>query len=166
MRCKSVIVAILISLVASGFIVYYSEDEDLEMNLLKFLNKTYRLQIVDGNINDVIVNGGVDFLSFYQHEFLEEELELVNEGEEFVMRLSYANTQRHLKFTFGQEFDEYTVFGERVRSKITKMKNSLTHTQRGDFEIVTVREFTNDKVLTEVRINGRRILAVYAYKDN
>lgn len=78
-------------------------------------------------------------------------VELVKEGDEYSFNTTSTFKSNTIKFKLGEEFDEETLDGRKVKSIITLDGNKLIQEQKGDKPHQIIREFT-DNELTAVII--------------
>uniref|UniRef100_A0A1Q3F8S3 Fatty acid-binding protein, muscle n=1 Tax=Culex tarsalis TaxID=7177 RepID=A0A1Q3F8S3_CULTA len=70
-------------------------------------------------------------------------VELVKEGDEYTFNTMSTFKNTTIKFKLGEEFDEETVDGRKVKSVCTfEGDNKLVHEQKGDKPTTIIREFT------------------------
>lgn len=77
-------------------------------------------------------------------------VELTKNGDEYTFSTSSTFKNTVIKFKEGQEFDEETLDGRKIKSVITFDGNKMIHDQKGDKGHIIYREFT-DADLTAVR---------------
>lgn len=73
-------------------------------------------------------------------------VELTKNNDTFSLSSNSAFKNSSISFKFGEEFDEETVDGRKVKSVITQEGNKLVHTQKGDKVTTIVREFEPDQL--------------------
>lgn len=78
-------------------------------------------------------------------------VELIKDGDEYTFSTVSTFKSTALKFKLGEEFDEETLDGRKVKSIFTLDGNKLVQEQKGDKPHTIVREFTAD-ALVAVRI--------------
>lgn len=76
-------------------------------------------------------------------------VELVKDGDDYSFNTTSTFKNTTIKFKLGEEFDEETLDGRKVKSTMTLDGNTLTQDQKGDKAHKIVREFT-DSDLTAV----------------
>ena len=69
-------------------------------------------------------------------------VELTANDDVYTLKTSSTFKNSEIKFKLGEEFDEETPDGRKVKSVITLDGNKMTHVQKGDMETVIEREFT------------------------
>uniref|UniRef100_A0A6V7I2C5 Lipocalin/cytosolic fatty-acid binding domain-containing protein n=1 Tax=Bracon brevicornis TaxID=1563983 RepID=A0A6V7I2C5_9HYME len=68
-------------------------------------------------------------------------VELNKDGDTFSLKTTSTFKSSEVKFKLGEEFDEETPDGRKVKSVITLDGNKMTHVQKGDKVTDIVREF-------------------------
>lgn len=76
-------------------------------------------------------------------------VELVKDGDEYSFNTTSTFKSTTIKFKLGEEFDEETLDGRKVKSTMTLEGNKLIQDQKGDKAHQIIREFT-DTDLTAV----------------
>lgn len=77
-------------------------------------------------------------------------VELTKDGDEYTFSTSSTFKNTVIKFKEGEEFDEETLDGRKIKSVITFDGNKMVHDQKGEKGHIIYREFT-DADLTAVR---------------
>lgn len=75
----------------------------------------------------------------------------VDDNGQYTMKTESTFKTQELKFKLGEEFEEETPDGRKVKSVITLDGNKMTHEQKGDKHTVITREF-GDKEMKAVSI--------------
>lgn len=73
-------------------------------------------------------------------------IELTQNGDEYTLTSNSTFKNTTITFKLGEEFDEETPDGRKVKSLITQDGNKLIHIQKGDKETKIVREFSPEEV--------------------
>ena len=87
-------------------------------------------------------------------------IELTKNGDEYTLTSQSTFKNTTITFKLGEEFEEETPDGRKVKAVITQDGNKLVHIQKGEKETTIIREFTEDEVkmtLTVDDIVCRRI---------
>lgn len=69
-------------------------------------------------------------------------VELTEDGGTYTLKTSSTFKNSEIKFKLGEEFDEETPDGRKVKSTVTLDGNKMIHVQKGDKETTIEREFT------------------------
>jgi hypothetical protein len=73
-------------------------------------------------------------------------IELTKNGDEYTLTSQSTFKNTSTTFKLGEEFDEETPDGRKVKSIITQDGNKLIQVQKGDKETTIIREFSDDEV--------------------
>lgn len=74
-------------------------------------------------------------------------VELTKEGDEYTFHTVSTFKSTAIKFKLGEEFDEETLDGRKVKSIITLDGDKLVQEQKGDKPHTIVREFTDSTLV-------------------
>ena len=69
-------------------------------------------------------------------------VEVTENNGEYTMKTQSTFKNSEIKFRLGEEFDEETPDGRKVKSVITLDGNKMIHVQKGDKDTIIEREFT------------------------
>jgi len=75
-------------------------------------------------------------------------VEVTLEGDTYTLTTTSTFKTSAISFKLGDEFDEETLDGRKVKSIITLDGNKLTQEQKGDKPTTIVREFNDDELIT------------------
>lgn len=75
-------------------------------------------------------------------------VEVTVEGDTYTLTTTSTFKTSAISFKLGEEFDEETLDGRKVKSVITLDGNKLTQEQKGDKPSTIVREFTDSELIT------------------
>lgn len=89
-------------------------------------------------------------------------VELLENDGEFTMKTSSAFKNSEIKFKLGEEFDEETPDGRKVKSLITIDGNKMLHVQKGDKETIIEREYGP----TEMKAVSIRLISPRLHEPN
>lgn len=89
-------------------------------------------------------------------------VELVKEGDEYVFNTVSTFKSTSIKFKLGEEFDEETLDGRKVKSIITLDGNKLVQEQKGDKPHTIVREFSDTALVATMTLNN--VVCTRTYK--
>lgn len=77
-------------------------------------------------------------------------VQLVKEGENtYSFNTVSTFKNQTLKFTLGEEFDEETMDGRKIKSLVTIEGNKMIQQQKGDKPVTIEREFNDDELITK-----------------
>ncbi|XP_065354721.1 probable fatty acid-binding protein [Calliphora vicina] len=88
-------------------------------------------------------------------------VELKKEGDLFTFTTSSTFKTSTISFKLGEEFDEETLDGRKVKSICTMDGNKLVQEQKGDKPSTIVREFTDSELITTLTIGEIKSVRVY-----
>lgn len=126
-----------------------------------YLNKKYELFSSD-NFDAVMEALDVGIFKRKMGNLAKPVMELTEEDGVYTLSSKTFFKDFSLRFRIGEEFDEITPDEREVRSVVTQDRNVLTHVQKGDKEVVTIREFTPDEVKVTVKVDD--VVSVRVYK--
>jgi len=73
-------------------------------------------------------------------------IELTKNGDEYTLTSQSTFKNTTTTFKLGEEFEEETPDGRKVKAVITQDGNKLIHIQKGEKETTIIREFSEDEV--------------------
>ena len=79
-------------------------------------------------------------------------VDLVKNGDEFTFNTVSTFKTTAIKFKLGEEFEEETLDGRKVKSVITMDGNKLVQEQKGDKPGTIIREFSDSELLVTCTI--------------
>ncbi|XP_037808402.1 probable fatty acid-binding protein [Lucilia sericata] len=88
-------------------------------------------------------------------------VELKKEGDVYTFTTSSTFKTSTISFKLGEEFDEETLDGRKVKSICTMDGNKLVQEQKGDKPSTIVREFTDSELITTLTIGDVKSVRVY-----
>lgn len=90
-------------------------------------------------------------------------VELVKEGDEYTFNTMSTFKNTTIKFKLGEEFDEETVDGRKVKSVCTfEGDNKLVHEQKGDKPTTIIREFTASDLTATMTAGSAKCVRHYS----
>lgn len=106
--------------------------------------KKYKLESSE-NFEEYMKALGVGLIMRKMGNSISPTVELKKEGDEYTFNTTSTFKNTTIKFKVGEEFDEETVDGRKVKSVCTfESDDKLIHEQKGDKPSTIVREFTED----------------------
>lgn len=109
------------------------------------LNKKYKLAHSE-NFEELMKALGVGYLTRKVGNTVSPVIELTEKDGEYILTSESAFKNTVTTFKLGEEFEEDTPDGRKVKSVITQDGNKLLHVQKGEKETNIVREFSEDEV--------------------
>ncbi|TMW50136.1 hypothetical protein DOY81_004761 [Sarcophaga bullata] len=88
-------------------------------------------------------------------------VELKKDGDVYTFTTSSTFKTSSITFKLGEEFDEETLDGRKVKSVCTMDGNKLVQEQKGDKPSTIVREFTDSELITTLTIGDVKSVRVY-----
>lgn len=88
-------------------------------------------------------------------------VDLVKDGDEYTFNTVSTFKSSSIKFKLGEEFDEETLDGRKVKSIITLDGNKLIQEQKGDKPHTIIREFTDTDLTATMTLNNITCKRVY-----
>lgn len=110
-------------------------------------NKKYILTKTHG-FNQLMKAIGVRFVMRKIGNAVVPAVELLQNGDIYTLRTTSAYKDFQITFRIGEEFDEVTVDGRKVKSVLYWDEDKLIQKQRGEKPMTIVREFFPDKMIT------------------
>lgn len=95
---------------------------------------------------------GVNFITRKIGNSISPTIYLTKEGDEFKLHTESTFKNTIVTFKLGEEFDEETIDGRKVKSVCTLDGDTLTQEQKGDKPSTIVRKFTADGVVATMSI--------------
>lgn len=89
-------------------------------------------------------------------------VDLSKSGDEYTLTTSSTFKTTTIKFKLGEEFEEETADGRKVKTKITQQgDNKFVQEQYGDKPTTIVREFSADSLTTTLTIGDVKCVRFY-----
>ncbi|XP_067014851.2 fatty acid-binding protein, muscle isoform X2 [Anabrus simplex] len=126
-----------------------------------FLGKRYKLKSSD-NFDNFMKALGVGLMTRKLGAAASPVIELTENNGEYTLKSESTFKNSVITFKLGEEFDEETPDGRKVKSTITKEGNKLIHVQKGEKDTHIIREFTPEEVKMTLKVDD--IVATRIYK--
>ncbi|XP_005185799.2 probable fatty acid-binding protein [Musca domestica] len=88
-------------------------------------------------------------------------VELKKDGDLYTFTTTSTFKTSSISFKLGEEFDEETLDGRKVKSVCTMDGNTLTQEQKGEKPSTIVREFSDSELITTLTIGDIKSVRVY-----
>lgn len=124
------------------------------------LNKKYKLAKSE-NFEEVMKALGVGYLTRKVGNTVSPVIELTESDGEYTLTSNSTFKNTVTKFKLGEEFEEETPDGRKVKSIITQDDNKLIHIQRGEKETRIEREFTEEEVTMIITVDDIVCTRIY-----
>ncbi|XP_011189615.1 probable fatty acid-binding protein [Zeugodacus cucurbitae] len=122
--------------------------------------KKYKLEKSE-NFDEYMKELGVGMVMRKMGNSVSPTVELKKDGETYTFTTTSTFKTSSINFKLGEEFDEETLDGRKVKSIITLNGNTLVQEQKGDKPSSIVREFTDSELVTTLTINNVKSVRVY-----
>ncbi|XP_054264129.1 fatty acid-binding protein, muscle-like [Macrosteles quadrilineatus] len=129
--------------------------------LASVLNKKYKLASSE-NFDEVMKALGVGWMTRKVGGTVNPVIELTENDGTYTLTSQSTFKNTATVFKIGEEFEEETPDGRKVKSIITQEGNKLTHVQKGEKETTIVREFTPEEVKMVITVDD--IVSTRIYK--
>nr|CAD7260705.1 unnamed protein product [Timema shepardi] len=105
--------------------------------------------------------GGVGLVTRKMGNTVSPVIELTESGGEYTLKTTSTFKSSVFTFKLGEECDEETVDGRKVKSTCTIDGNKLIQVQKGDKESTIIREFTPEQVTATLTADGVVCTRIY-----
>ncbi|XP_063223521.1 fatty acid-binding protein, muscle-like isoform X2 [Bacillus rossius redtenbacheri] len=130
-------------------------------NMDAFLNKKYKLSSSD-NFDEYMKALNVGLVTRKMGNTVSPTIELKKAGDEYSLQTTSTLKSTTITFKLGQEFDEETADGRKVKSTVTFDGNKMVHNQKGEKDTVIIREFSADEV--KATMTADNVVCTRVYK--
>ncbi|XP_067015283.2 fatty acid-binding protein, muscle [Anabrus simplex] len=127
----------------------------------QFSGKKYKLES-STNFDEYMKAIGVGAVTRKVGMTLTPVVELQVNGDTYTFSSDSKVKSTQIKFKLGEEFDEVTLDGRKVKSVITQEGNKLNHIQKGDKQTTLVYEFSDDQL--KITLTAGDVVATRIYK--
>lgn len=124
------------------------------------LNKKYKLASSE-NFEEIMKALGVGLVVRKMGNAASPVIELTQNGDEYTLTSQSTFKNSTITFKLGEEFEEETPDGRKVKSLITQDGNKLIHIQKGDKETKIIREFSEDEVKMTLTVDDIVCTRIY-----
>jgi len=121
--------------------------------MANFAGKKYKLENSE-NFDEYMKEIGVGLVLRKMGNTVSPTVELVKEGDEYTFNTTSTFKSSSIKFKEGEEFDEETLDGRKVKSVITFDGNKMIQDQKGDKPHQIIREFGADDLTATMTLNN------------
>ncbi|XP_023178427.1 fatty acid-binding protein, muscle [Drosophila hydei] len=128
--------------------------------MASFVGKKYKLDKSE-NFDEYMKELGVGMVLRKMGNTVSPTVEVTVEGDTYTLTTTSTFKTSAISFKLGEEFDEETLDGRKVKSVITLDGNKLTQEQKGDKPSTIVREFNDNELITTLTIGSITSVRVY-----
>lgn len=128
--------------------------------MASFLNKKYKLTSSD-QFDEYMKALGVGMIVRKMGATVSPVVQVTENNGEYVLKTESTFKNSEIKFKLGEEFEEETPDGRKVKSVITLDGNKMTHIQKGDKQTVIEREFTPTEMKAVMKVDNVVCTRVY-----
>ncbi|XP_008553732.1 fatty acid-binding protein, muscle [Microplitis demolitor] len=127
----------------------------------EFLGKKYKLFSSD-KFDEMMKALGVGLVTRKMGASVSPVVEVTKDDNDmYTMKTTSTFKTSEVKFKLGEEFDEETPDGRKVKSVITLDGNKMTHIQKGEKDTVIEREFTPTEMTAIMKVDDIVCTRVY-----
>ncbi|XP_015593287.1 fatty acid-binding protein, muscle isoform X2 [Cephus cinctus] len=127
---------------------------------MAFIGKKYKLYSTE-KFDEYMKALGVGLVTRKMGASVNPVIELTESDDVYTLKTSSTFKNSEIKFKLGEEFDEETPDGRKVKSVITLDGNKMTQIQKGDKETIIEREFTPTEVKAVMKVDDIVCTRVY-----
>ncbi|XP_066590523.1 sodium/calcium exchanger regulatory protein 1 isoform X1 [Prorops nasuta] len=130
-----------------------------------FLGKRYKL-LNSENFDEYMKALGVGLVTRKMGSTVSPVVELTESDGTYTLKTSSTFKNSEIKFKLGEEFDEETPDGRKVKSVCTLEGNKLVQVQKGEKETTIEREFTPTEMKAIMKVDDVVCTRVYKVQDS
>ncbi|KAJ6634732.1 putative fatty acid-binding protein, partial [Pseudolycoriella hygida] len=127
---------------------------------MAWVGKKYKLEKSE-NFGDYMKALGVGMMLRQVGNTVYPTVDLVKNGDEYSFTTSSTFKTTVIKFKEGEEFDEETLDGRKIRSVITFDGDKMIHDQKGDKGHIIYRVFTETDLTVTMELDGIKVTRYY-----
>jgi len=124
------------------------------------LNKKYKLASSE-NFDELMKALGVGLVVRKMGNAASPVIELTQNGDEYTLTSQSTFKNSTIIFKLGEEFEEETPDGRKVKAVITQDGNKLVHIQKGEKETTIIREFSDNEVKMTLTVDDIVCTRIY-----
>ncbi|XP_017863145.1 PREDICTED: fatty acid-binding protein, muscle [Drosophila arizonae] len=128
--------------------------------MASFIGKKYKLDKSE-NFDEYMKELGVGMVLRKMGNTVSPTVEVTVDGDTYTLTTTSTFKTSAISFKLGEEFDEETLDGRKVKSVITLDGNKLTQEQKGDKPSTIVREFNDNELITTLTIGNVKSVRIY-----
>ncbi|XP_034665580.1 probable fatty acid-binding protein [Drosophila subobscura] len=128
--------------------------------MASFVGKKFKLEKSE-NFDEYMKELGVGLVLRKMGNSISPTVEVTLEGDTYTLTTTSTFKTSAISFKLGEEFDEETLDGRKVKSIITLDGNKLIQEQKGDKPSTIVREFTDGELTTTLTFGDVKSVRIY-----
>ncbi|XP_003494760.1 sodium/calcium exchanger regulatory protein 1 isoform X1 [Bombus impatiens] len=132
--------------------------------LSSVFGKQYKLQSSE-NFDDFMKALGVGIMTRKMGSSVSPVIELTENNGVYTLKTTSAFKNSEIKFKLGEEFDEETADGRKVKTVCTLDGNKLTQVQKGEKDTTIEREFTPTEMKAIMKVDDIVCTRVYKVQE-
>ncbi|XP_015116027.1 myelin P2 protein isoform X1 [Diachasma alloeum] len=132
--------------------------------MLGLLGKRYKLVSSD-KFDDYMKALGVGLMTRKMGAQMSPVVELTKNDDTYTLKTTSTFKSTEIKFKLGEEFDEETPDGRKVKSVITLDGNKMSHIQKGDKTTTIEREFTANEMKAIMTVDDIVCTRIYKLQE-
>ncbi|XP_068971571.1 sodium/calcium exchanger regulatory protein 1 isoform X1 [Bombus flavifrons] len=132
--------------------------------LSSVFGKQYKLQSSE-NFDDFLKALGVGIMTRKMGSSVSPVIELTENNGVYTLKTTSAFKNSEIKFKLGEEFDEETADGRKVKSVCTLDGNKLIQVQKGEKDTTIEREFTPTEMKAIMKVDDIVCTRVYKVQE-
>ncbi|XP_011497802.1 PREDICTED: fatty acid-binding protein, muscle isoform X1 [Ceratosolen solmsi marchali] len=129
-----------------------------------FLSKKYKLTSSD-KFDEYMKALGVGIIVRKMGATVSPVVQVTKDNDEYTLKTESTFKNSEIKFKLGEEFEEETPDGRKVKSIVTLDGNKMTHIQKGDKQTVIEREFTPTEMTAVMKVDDIVCTRVYKIEN-
>ncbi|XP_055296546.1 probable fatty acid-binding protein [Sitodiplosis mosellana] len=122
--------------------------------------KAYKLT-ESKNFDEYMKALGVGFVLRKLANSAKSTIELKKEGDQYTLVMSSTVRTFSISFKLGEEFEEQTMDGRKVKSTVTLEGDKFIHKQEGTPSSITIREFTEKELIVTMTVKDVTCIRKY-----
>ncbi|KAF7988619.1 hypothetical protein HCN44_001192 [Aphidius gifuensis] len=126
----------------------------------EFLGKKYKLSTSE-KFDELMKALGVGLITRKMGATVSPTVELTENGGEYTLKTTSTFKNSELKFKLGEEIDEETPDGRKVKSTFTLDGNKLHQIQKGEKDTIIEREFTPTEMKAIMKVDDIVCTRIY-----
>ncbi|XP_011497803.1 PREDICTED: fatty acid-binding protein, muscle isoform X2 [Ceratosolen solmsi marchali] len=130
----------------------------------EFFGKKYKLSS-SKNFDEFMKALGVGIIVRKMGATVSPVVQVTKDNDEYTLKTESTFKNSEIKFKLGEEFEEETPDGRKVKSIVTLDGNKMTHIQKGDKQTVIEREFTPTEMTAVMKVDDIVCTRVYKIEN-